>query len=330
MTANGARRERMVTVGGNRLFVREQGEGAPILLVNGLGSNADMWGAVESRLATKARTITYDLPGSGRSPTPHRPLSVATLAREASDLLDALGYDRTDVLGFSLGGLVAQQLAHDRPERVRRMALVATACGWGSMPPTRQAFALLAMPIRYHSRSLYWHTNHLLSPGDRQLLSRLPNLTESRLRHPPPLLGYAYQLSAGAMWSSLPWIATVRTPSLVLAGLDDQVVPAANSVQLARLLPESRLHLLPGAGHLFIFDPQGPAIALLESFFGSRRHHESRAWSEGMLIDRDELVESAFAASHGLLPHRAFSDAYRRFVEREQRRRRRGRRSAVR
>jgi pimeloyl-ACP methyl ester carboxylesterase len=330
MTASGTRRERMVTVGGNRLFVREQGEGTPILLVNGLGSNADMWGAVESRLATAARTIAYDLPGSGRSPTPHRPLSIATLARDASDLLDALGYDRTDVLGFSLGGLVAQQLAHDRSDRVRRMALVGTACGWGSMPPTRQALALLAMPIRYHSRSLYWHTNHLLSPGDRQLLSRLPNLTESRLRHPPPLLGYAYQLSAGAMWSSLPWIAAVRIPSLLLAGLDDHVVPAANSVQLARLLPESRLHLLPGAGHLFVFDPQGPAIPLLESFFGSGRHHESRAWSEGMLVDRDELVESAFAASHGFLPHRAFSDAYRRFVESDRRRRRQGGRSAAR
>ena len=322
MTANGGRRERMVTVGGNRLFVREQGEGTPILLINGLGSNADMWGAVEDRLAAKMRTVAYDLPGSGRSPTPHRPLSVAALAREACGLLDALGYKRADVLGFSLGGLIAQQLAHDQPGRVRRLALAGTACGWGSMPPTRQALALLSMPIRYHSRSLYWHTNHLLSPGDRRLLAKLPNLTESRLRHPPPLLGYAYQLSAGAMWSSLPWIAAVRTPALVLAGMEDQVVPAANSVQLARLLPASRLHLVPDAGHLFVFDPQGPAIPLLEEFFSTPRHQDSRAWSEGMLVDRDDVVESAFAASNGVLPHRAFSDAYRHLVQSEQRRKR--------
>jgi pimeloyl-ACP methyl ester carboxylesterase len=308
----------MVSVGGNRLFVREQGEGAPLLLINGLGSNADMWGAVEARLSAAARTIAYDLPGSGRSPTPHRPLSIPSLAREAAGLLETLGYERADVLGFSLGGLVAQQLAHDEPRRVRRMALAGTACGWGSMPPTRQALALLGMPIRYYSPSLYWQTNRLLSPSDRQLLRRLPNLTESRLRHPPPLLGYAYQLAAGAMWTSLPWIATVRVPTLVLTGLDDHVVPAANAVQLARLLPESRLHVVPGGGHLFVFDPRGPAISLLAGFFASAHHEDSRAWSEGMIVDRDEMVESAFAASNGTFPQRAFSDAYRRFVSAEQ------------
>jgi poly(3-hydroxyoctanoate) depolymerase len=322
MTANGKRRERMVAVGGDRLFVREQGEGTPILLINGLGSNADMWAAVESRLAGAARTVAYDLPGSGRSPTPHAPLTIAGLARGAARLLDALGYARADVLGFSLGGLVAQQLAHDEPGLVRRMALAGSACGWGSVPPTYRGLALLSMPMRYYSRAFYWQTNHLLGVSDRQLLRRLPALTESRLQHPPPLRGYAYQLTAGAMWSSLPWLHTVQAPTLVVNGLDDEVVPAANSVQLARLLPESRLHLLSGYGHLFVFDPEGPAIPLLEGFFASARHEDSPAWADGIRVESDEAVEAAFASTHGAFPHRAFSDAYRRFVEADCRRRR--------
>src|SRR2546422_4033096 len=92
--------------------------------------------ALEERLAAGARTITFELPGSGRSPTPRRPLSIAALAKLCVALLDELGHEEADVLGFSLGGIVAQQLAHDAPERVRRLALAGTACGWGSVART--------------------------------------------------------------------------------------------------------------------------------------------------------------------------------------------------
>lgn len=312
--ANGIVRQRMLSVRGLRMFVREQGEGTPILLVNGLGSNADMWGTVEARLAVGARTIAFDLPGSGRSPTPPLPLAISSIAQVTVSLLDQLGHERVDVLGFSLGGLIAQQLARDAPGRVRRMALAATACGWGSMPPTAEALALLSMPVRYHSRAFYRQTNRLLAPADRDLLHRVPTLTASRLRYPPPIVGYTYQITAGAFWSSLPWLATVEVPTLVLSGVDDSVVPCANGVQLARLLPDSRLHVVPDAGHLFVFDPSGPAIALLEDFFASERLAESRAWSEGARVDSDETVEAAFAAADGAYPHRVLSGVYRRFV----------------
>jgi pimeloyl-ACP methyl ester carboxylesterase len=319
MTTSGNRQERMVSVRGLRLFVREQGDGAPILLINGLGSNADMWGAIEERLATGGRTIVYDMPGSGRSPTPQRPLGMSALARVAVALLDELGHERADVLGFSLGGCVAQQLAREAPGRIRRLALAATACGWGSMPPTAEAMALLSMPMRYHSRSLYSQTNRLLSPSDRDLLRRVPTLTASRLRYPPPLVGYTYQMTAGAMWTSLPWLASVRVPTLVLSGGADSLIPAANGVQLARLLTQSRLHVVPDGGHLFLFDPSGPAVGLLEDFFSSPHLSDSRAWSQGTRVDRDDVVEAAFAASHGAFPQRVLSDAYRRFVAAAQR-----------
>jgi pimeloyl-ACP methyl ester carboxylesterase len=315
MTAGATERESTVTVGELELFVRERGTGSPILLLNGLGSNADMWGVVEDRLSKVARTIVFDMPGSGRSPTPRTPLSIRDHAAVAVALLDEFGHEQADVVGFSLGGMVAQQLARDAANRVRRLALVATGCGLGGMPPTIEALALLSMPLRYHSERVYHRTNRLLAQADRVLLARLSSLSESRLRHPPPLLGYAYQLAAGSLWSSLSWLDTVRVPTLVLGGSVDQVVPIANAYQLARLLPESRLHVLEG-GHLCIFDPDGPAVGLLEGFFSSEELAESSVWTSGTEVDDDDIVEAQLSSAAGAYPHRVVNAAYRRFVHR--------------
>jgi poly(3-hydroxyoctanoate) depolymerase len=305
----------MLSAEGVDLFVRERGKGRPLLLINGLGGTAEMLGPLEELLAASMHTIAVDLPGGGRSPTPRRPLSIGALAKVMASALDELGHEQVDVFGFSLGGIVAQQLAHDAPARVRRMALVATACGWGSVPGTLGAMALISMPVRFHSRSLYERTAGLLGPADRELMLKLPGLSEARLRHPPSLLGYTYQLTAGALWSSLPWLSSVTAPTLVLSGERDTLVQAANGVQLARLLPQSRLHVIPGAGHLFVCDPDCPSLELLADFFSSKTLARSRAWRSGTEVVDDEAVEAAFEAAEGIQPHRALSDAFRRFVQ---------------
>lgn len=314
--ASATLRESVVSSRGLDVFVRERGEGHPVLLINGLGANVEMWGPCEERLSASARTIAFDFPGAGRSTTPLWPQSIPASAKLVSGVLDELGYERVDVLGFSLGGLVAQQLARDAPTRIRRMALASTAFGWGSMPGTPQALALIAMPLRYYSRLLSEQTNLLLSPADGELLSRLPALTDARLRYPPSLLGYVGQVWAGSLWSSLAWLPSVRVPTLILHGEADQLVPPANGVQLARLLPQSRLHLLSGEGHFIVFDPESRALTLLEDFFSSRSSRSSRAWSTGTVVDDDRAVEAAFDESVGAQPYRAMSGAYRRHVRR--------------
>ena len=316
MTATASASDAMVSADGIEFFVRERGQGSPIVIINGLGGLAEMLGPIETLLSTKARTIAVELPGGGRSPTPRRPLSISALGKVTNVLLDKLGLEQVDVLGFSLGGIVAQQLAHEAPTRIRRLALAATACGWGSVPGSREALALMTMPYRFHSRTLYERTATLLGPADRELMLRLPNLKEARLEHPPPLLGYAYQFAAGALWSSLPWLSSVGVPTLVLAGEEDRLVPAANAVQLARLLPESRLQVIPGEGHLFVCDPESRSLPLLEDFFSSRTLARSHAWQSGTEVSDDETVEAAFDTAGGAQPQRALSDAYRRFVQR--------------
>jgi len=316
MTAGAVPRERMLRSHDLELFVRERGEGRPLLLINGLGGNVDMWDAVEERVSTFARTITFDCPGCGRSPALRGPVTIGRLATLVSKALDELGHAQVDVLGFSLGGLIAQQLAHDDQGRIRRLALVATACGWGSMPGSPEALMLVAMPIRYHSRFLYEQTRWLLAPADRELLDRRTGLSDVRLKYPPSLLGYMTQLWAGALWSSLPWLRAVDTPTLVVHGDGDRLVPHANAVQLARHLPASRLHIVPGEGHLLVFDPESAALPRLADFFASPTLDLSEAWATGTVVDDDAAVERAFAETPGTEPYRALSSAFRRVVQR--------------
>ena len=314
MSTTSSPRETTLSLRGIDLFVREQGRGHPLVLVNGLGGNLEMWGKLEERLAGCARTITFDAPGTGRSSTPLRYQPMGELSALVWEALDALGYGRVDVLGYSLGGVLSQQLAHDQPHRVRRLALAASSCGWGSMPGTLPALSLMAMPLRYYSRRFYEQTNRLLSPVDDDAADRLRLQTESRLKHPPSLLGYTYQLWAGALFSSLRWLPSVRVPTLVVTGDADQLVPPANSVQLARLLPESRLQFLPGEGHLFLFDPESGAADLLVDYFSARSLRTSRAWTTGEIVEDDARVEAAFSASYGAQPFRAVSSIFRRIL----------------
>ena len=153
-----------------------------------------------------------------------------------------------------------------------------------------------------------------MGSADVELLRRRPELSEARLRQPPPVLGYTYQLAAGAAWSSLPWLHRLQAPTLVLNGDRDELVPAANGIQLARLLPHGRLHILPGEGHLFMWDPESAAVPLVEDFIRAPSPTESDAWARGAAVDDDADVDAAFAAAKGAQPHRALSMAYRRLV----------------
>jgi pimeloyl-ACP methyl ester carboxylesterase len=289
--------ETTVLARGIRLFVRERGDGHPLLLVNGLGANAEMWGAAEDRLAGCARTIVFDAPGTGRSATPGHFLSMPGVARVVWSLVDELGYDRVDVLGYSLGGLVAQELARAHPQRVRRLALVATGCGLGSTPGSLQALAAVSSPLRYYSRGAQVQASRAFGDGDPDDA----RTAAARLAHPPSLLGYSYQLWASSMWSSRRWLSTVKTPTLVVSALRDRLIPPVNGIQLARLLPESRLHLLPDEGHMLMFDPSGAAHGLLCDFFGASSLEASVAWETGIEAD-DEIMRAALRASNDANP----------------------------
>lgn len=227
------------------------GQGPPLLLLNGIGGNIDMWEPVVRHLPGR-RIVMLDVPGTGGSP----PLLVPTRMRGYADLvvglLDELGIDRTDVLGYSWGGALAQELVHRNPLRVGAVVLAATTPGWGGQPPAPWVIALMATPARYYSRTYL----RLVGPvvfGSAPDQPADPASAKARLRTPPTARGYAQQLWAISGWSSRSYLPSLRAPVLVLAGAHDPLVPARNARILARLVPGARLRVVDG-GHLFLLE----------------------------------------------------------------------------
>jgi poly(3-hydroxyalkanoate) depolymerase len=238
------------------------GKGAPILLIMGLGGCIESWEPLR-RALTGHELLLVDHPGMGQSSVPSAPIPMAGLASIYADLLTALGHDQVDVLGYSFGGTVAQQMAHQFPGRVRRLVLAATACGWGGVPLTLSAMAASASPMRYYSRAYRESVAPYLYAGRT---GREPSLLDGHVAHRPSLQGLMWQLAAYSAWTSLPWLHQLTQPTLVMGGEEDPMAPAANSVLLARRIPEAQLYLVPQGGHLFLFDETPTVVPIIKGF----------------------------------------------------------------
>ncbi|MDA0161700.1 alpha/beta fold hydrolase [Solirubrobacter ginsenosidimutans] len=250
----------IVSAGGLKLRVDRRGEGAPLLLITGIGAHLDMWRPFQA-VAGERELISFDAPGVGRSQRPGRPMRMRALARLVAELLDALALERADVLGYSWGGGLAQELAHRYPDRVRRLVLCATAPGLGGVPPRPLAALMLATPARYYHPKLAEWSLPLIAGG-----SVAPGHVRDRLAAPPSVLGYGFQLYATAGWSSLPWLHTLPHETLVVAGDDDPAVPFTNARILAARIPHARLERVRGGGHLFLLDDPERAAAPIRAF----------------------------------------------------------------
>ncbi|MFT7597680.1 MAG: poly(3-hydroxyalkanoate) depolymerase [Acidimicrobiales bacterium] len=261
----------MISVGSQELSVtvHNQGCGKPLLLINGIGATGDLFEPLIEHLGDR-EVITFDAPGVGRSATPGYPPTMRRLARTVAGLIEQTPHTSVDVLGLSWGGALAQELAYRHPERVRRLALAATMPGWASAPGRPAAMSILMSPARYYSPSYLRRVAPTLYGGaiadHPELLDRH---AEQRASNPPTARGYLYQLAALRRWSSLPWLHRLRTPTLVMSGDDDPIIPTLNAKLMAGLLPNATLHVVEGGGHLFMFTRAAETAELLQEFFAS-------------------------------------------------------------
>ena len=257
---------------GLRLRIGRYGSGQPLLLITGIGAHIDMW-APFARLAGDRELIAFDAPGTGRSQRPRRPLRMGGLAEVVRALLDELELDRVDVLGYSWGGGLAQELARRAPERVRRLVLCATGPGLlGGSPPRPLAALMLATPARYyHPRLLALSLPHIAGGRTARERGALSGNAGERLLWPPDPIGYAFQLYAVAGWSSGPWLRRLVPPTLVIGGDDDPSVPLRNARVLAARIPNARLHVVNGGGHLFLLDEPENVAGVISAFLDEDR-----------------------------------------------------------
>lgn len=260
-------RTRWVRVGSNRVRVAVLGEGPPLLLLNGIGGNLEMWEPVVQRFPGRT-LVLFDMPGTGESPPLRAPLRMSGYAALVVGLLDELGIARPDVLGYSWGGALAQQLAHTAPDRVRSLVLGATMPGLGGQPPSPLVIALMATPARYHSKTyLRLAAPYIFGSAPGQAADSSHG--EARMSRPPSTTGYLQQLYAISGWSSRRWLRTLDVPTLVLGGTHDPLVRPRNARILTRAIPGARLHGVRG-GHLFLLEHPDAACPVIEDFLAGR------------------------------------------------------------
>jgi pimeloyl-ACP methyl ester carboxylesterase len=243
-----------------------QGEGVPVLLVHGLGYTRQGWGPLRDLLARRYRVLSYDNRGIGESEIPPGPYSVAELAEDAVAVLEAAGAERAHVVGASLGGMVAQLLAAEQPERVQRLVLAGTTPGGaGAYPLPQQTLALMAeAPSLPPDVALRRFVENALAPGS----PLVDEVFAYRQRHPPDPAGWAAQAAAGAAWDADGRLGRIAAPTLVLAGTADAVVDPRNAQLLVDAIPGAKLELIDDAGHLPFWERAEEFTALVERFLG--------------------------------------------------------------
>ena len=240
----------------------------PLLLINGIGASLELLEPFVAELDPAVEVIRFDPPGVGGSPLPLRPYWISGLCRLIARLLTELGHDRVDVLGISWGGGVAQHFAAFRRSRCRRLVLAATATGALMVPGRPSALLHMVTPRRYlDPRYLHQYAGDLYGGSARDDPERIAAAMHDGNRVGPSR-GYLHQLTAGAGWTSLPFLPLLRQPTLILAGDDDPIIPLANARLMKLLIPKSRLHVYHG-GHLGLVTEAAELAPVVDGFLAA-------------------------------------------------------------
>ena len=289
--------ESQARICGCNVHVREVGDGPPVLLINGIGAHTAMWQPLEAVLGAGFRVIEFDAPGTGQSDTPLAPMPVSAMALVARKVLEHAGVEQADVLGYSLGGLVAQQLAASAPERVRRLVLAATTPGWGGIPGGPIAMLNVLTPLRYWFPGFYRRTIGSMAGGRaRSDPAWVQRQGELRQRHPPSTRGYVTQVMGAGAFLGVRVLPRITQPTLVISGDDDPLVPAANSLLIANRVHDGRVVIAPGEGHLLLMDDDSVMLTVIRDFFAAGSLEGAPVWENARVVS-DADVEAAVAGA---------------------------------
>jgi len=247
-------------VGGIELYYEVHGEGTPLVLIHGLGMPATTWYRQVPAFAARHQVIVLDNRGAGRSDQPYEGYSIHRMAQDVVELLDHLNIPRAHILGLSLGGLIAQELALSWPERVHGLILACTYPGGpeyleATNEMWRERLNVAGMSVEQVFRmALEWGTTAKFRETHPDEVERFVRL---RVELPGSGHGFQGQFQAGAAFDARDRLPQLRCPTLVLHGTEDRVVPPRFAEQLARLIPGSRLHWIRGTGHLPFLEKPG-------------------------------------------------------------------------
>jgi 3-oxoadipate enol-lactonase len=245
-----------------------RGAGQPLLLIQGLGYARWSWSPIVDALAERYRVVFFDNRGIGESDKPNGPYTVAELAADAAAVLDAAGERQAHVVGASLGGMIAQELARVRPERVRKLVLACTTPGGERALPLPDATVRMieeATSLEPEVALRRFVENALAPDAPPELVDRIYAL---RLANPPDPIGWLAQSAAALAFDGYDGAGAIAAPTMVVHGMADTVVDPGNAELLAGLIPRAQVELLPGAGHMLFWEQPDRFVELLAEFLG--------------------------------------------------------------
>ncbi|MGC7095283.1 alpha/beta fold hydrolase [Amycolatopsis lurida] len=250
-----------IDVDGTTFAYRQLGPdtGTPVIFLNHLSAVLDNWDPrVVDGIAARHRVITFDNRGIGASQG-KAPRTVDEMAQDALAFIRALGHDQVDLLGFSLGGFIAQVIAAEEPRLVRKLILAGTGPAGGEGIDKVTSVTLLdilkaTLTFKDPKEYLFFTRTANGKTAARQFVNRLKERTENRDKS-ISVTAFRNQLKAIHNWGRRhpADLTAIRQPVLVANGDHDRMVPSSNSADLARRLPDARLKLYPDAGHGGIF-----------------------------------------------------------------------------
>ena len=268
----------MPTISANNIniYYESVGSGEPLVLISGLGYNMWQWHKMVPGLAEQFQVITLDNRGVGQTDKPEGPYSAAMLAADTAELLKVLNIPKAHIMGHSMGGFIAQEMALSYPGMVNKLILASTNFGGPRhLPITAEAMAVLGDvtndAVTRFKNGLAVST----APGweekneamiEEWLTWRMANLVNPAAYQAQMAIGLSLLAEEACFENKLP---NVQAETLILFGEYDKVVPPGNAGLLAAQIPHSTIHLLPNAGHFFpIETPEAANKAIIEFLTG--------------------------------------------------------------
>jgi 3-oxoadipate enol-lactonase len=259
----------LAKAGAVELSYDRAGDGPPLLLIMGMSGTKHHWGeALLEELRRDFETIVYDHRDAGDSTRTEQPFTIADLAEDAVGLLTALDIDSAHVMGISMGGMIAQELALAHPDRLRSLTLGCSYCGGeGSMLASEATMRKLAEAMSSGDRErairASWEVN--VSPSFAANEEAWVRFRATGMRYGLAVAVIMRQMQAIAGHDTSARLPRLRTPTQVVHGTLDELLPVQNGHMIAGLIPDSRLEIYEGVGHMFFLEkPQRTAELLRE------------------------------------------------------------------
>jgi pimeloyl-ACP methyl ester carboxylesterase len=238
---------------GAKIYWDEQGQGAAVLLIMGLGWTSAMWHRTRPILAASYRTVALDNRGVGCSDVPPGPYPIALMASDAAAVLDAAGIRRAHIFGVSMGGMIAQEFALQYPERVHSLILCCTAAGGPHAVQADSEVLRALFRVGLSPEEFLEFANPFIYDSSTPR-ERIEEDMVLRRKWYPRERGYLGQLQGILAWEAYSRLPQIAAPTLVIHGEADRLIPPANGALIANRIPGTKLVTIPNACHVLTTD----------------------------------------------------------------------------